>query len=251
MHSVADREYAAVEQHRRAILNLSMLAGVSLVEVVLLTVNGLSHGGMRILRSLLETAINVEYFRLHPESFEDYREWVNVERFREFEFVREHAPAMYAEVGADTIREARRQMARVRPRFLMRDRNGKSRGLRSGWSSLNLDARAVATGFTESYQLINPLASSFIHETMYGMMRHFDASRDPHRVEVPPTLDWAAQALSGAHHCMVRVVTTLGQTFGVAPEPTVEVLEREWRYAWPDPRKQAQPEQKAQEPARV
>jgi hypothetical protein len=50
-------------------------------------------------------------------------------------------------------------MARVRPRFLMRDRNGKSRGLRSGWSSLNLDARAVATGFTESYQLINPLAS--------------------------------------------------------------------------------------------
>jgi hypothetical protein len=75
MHSVADREYAAPEPHQRAILNLSMLAGISLVEVVTLSVNGLGHGAMRILRSLLETAINAEYFRLHPEAFEDYRLW--------------------------------------------------------------------------------------------------------------------------------------------------------------------------------
>jgi hypothetical protein len=118
----------------------------------------------------------------------------------------------------------------------MRDRNGKNRGLRTGWSSLNLDARAVAAGFTEAYGTINPLSSSFIHETMYGMMKHFDAARDVDRVEVPPTLDWSAQALCGALHCMVRVVTTLGQTFGIEPEPNVATLEREWRYAWTDPR---------------
>jgi hypothetical protein len=236
MHSVTHRAYPNPEPHQRAILNLGILAGISFVEVITLVGNGLGHGGMRILRSLLETAINVEYFRLHPESFEDYREWVHVERFREFEFLRQYAPAIYAELDAENVEQARKEMARVRARFLMRDRNGKSRGLRSGWSSLNLDARAVATGFTESYQLINPLASSFVHETMYGMVKHFDASRDPHRVEVPPTLDWSKQALSGAQHCMVRVVQTLGQTFGVAPEPTVEILEREWQFAWVDPR---------------
>jgi Family of unknown function (DUF5677) len=236
MHNVADRAYPNPEPHQRGILNLGMLAGVSFVEVIALVGNGLGHGGMRILRSLLETAINMEYFRLHPQSFDDYKEWFHVERFREFEFLREHAPAIYAELDAESVEQARKQMARVRARFLMRDRNGKSRGLQSGWSSLNLDARSVATGFTESYRVINPLASSFIHETMYGMLKHFDASQDEHRVEVPPTLDWSAQALSGAHHCMVRVVTTLGQTFRVQPEPTVEVLEREWRYVWTDPR---------------
>lgn len=235
MHSVADREYTAPEPYQRAILNLSMLAGVSLVEVTVLTVNGLGHGAMRILRSLLETAINVEYFRLHPDTFEDYQEWIHVERQREFEFVRKHAPEMHAELGEETIEQARKHMARVRPRFLARDRNGKSRGLRSGWSSLNLDQRAVETGFVESYQLINPLASSFIHETMYGMVRHFNASRDPHRVEVPPTLDWSKEALSGGHHCMIRVVRTLGQTFGVEPEPDVATLEHEFHYAWDAP----------------
>jgi len=249
MHSVVDREYAAVEQHRRAILNLGMIAGSSLVETVILTVNGLGHGGMRILRSLLETAINIEYFRLHPGSFEDYREWVHVERFREFEFLRENAPQIYAEIDPENIEQARKEMARVRSRFLMRDRNGKSRGLRSGWSSLNLDARAVATGFADSYRTINPIASSFIHETMYGLLRHFDASHDPHRVEVPPTLDWAAQALSGAHHCMVRVVSTLAQTFAVEPDPNVATLEHEWHYAWdppPEPQQAREPEQAAQ-----
>jgi hypothetical protein len=75
------------------------------------------------------------------------------------------------------------------------------------------------------------MASSFIHETMYGMLQHFDASRDEHRVEVPRTLDGSAQALSVAHHCVVRIVTTLGQTFGVEPEPNVATLEREWHYA--------------------
>lgn len=247
MHSVTSRAYPNIEPHQRAILNLGMLAGVSFLEVITLVGNGLGHGGMRILRSLLETAINIEYFRLHPVAFEDYRQWVHVERFREFEFVRENAPAIYAELDTDTVEEARKEMARVQARFLMRDREGKSRGLRSGWSTLNLDARAVVTGFADSYRLINPLASSFVHETMYGMLRHFDASRDPHRVEVPPTLDWSGQALSGAHHCMVRVVTTLGETFGVEPKPDVATLEREWHYAWSQPQAPPQAQQERSE----
>jgi hypothetical protein len=77
---------------------------------------------------------------------------------------------------------------------------------------------------------------------MFGLIEHFKARNDPHRVEIPPTLDWSAQALAGAHDCMVRVVKTLSETFGVAPEPTVETLVREWHYAWTEPREEAQPE---------
>jgi hypothetical protein len=98
MHSVADRDYPRPEPHQRAILNLSMLAGVSLVEVVTLAANGLGHGAMRTLRSLLETAINIEYFRLHPESFQDYKEWYHVERFKELDFLRQHAPEILAQI---------------------------------------------------------------------------------------------------------------------------------------------------------
>lgn len=131
MHSVADRAYPHPEPYQRVILNLSMLAGISFAEVVTLVGSGLGHGAMRILRSLLETAINVEFFRLRPSAFEDYKEWIHVERFKEIEYVRENAPDVYALLDEQEIADAKREMARVRPRFLARDRNGKSRGLRS------------------------------------------------------------------------------------------------------------------------
>lgn len=248
MHSVADRRYENPEPHQRAILNLSMLAGVAFVEVVTLTGNGLGSGAMRILRSLLETAINIEFFRLRPEAFEDYKEWYHVERFREFEFLRQHAADAFALLDPEAVTNAEREMARVRPRFEQARYDGAAR-LRGSWSSLDLGARAVATDFANSYRLINPLASSFVHETMYGMLRHFDAARDENRIEVPPTLRWAKEALSGAHHVMVKVVESLGRTFDVAPEPTVETLVREWHYAWPPPQENQQarePEQPAQ-----
>jgi hypothetical protein len=231
MHSVADREYAAPEPHQRAILNLSMLAGIAVVEVVTLTVNGLSQGAMRTVRSLMETAINVEYFRLRPQNFEDYREWVHVERFRKVEFVREHLPQVFATVGPETIAAITREMDRVRPRFGRRDGS-----VRTSWSAQNLADRAAVAGFSETYKAINPLASSFVHETMSGLLEHFEVTHDPHRIEVPPTLAWSTQALSGAHDCMVRVVKTLSETFGVAPDPTVETLVKEWHYAWTDAR---------------
>jgi uncharacterized protein DUF5677 len=235
MHSVADRAYENPEPYQRAILNLSMVSGVSFVEVITLVGNGLGHGAMRILRSLMETAINIEFFRLRPDAFEDYREWYHIERFKEFEFVRQHAANVFAALDSQVVADAEREMTRVRPRFEQTRHDGTAR-LRGSWSSLDLGARAIVTGFEESYRLINPMASSFVHDTMYGMLRHFDAARDENRIEVPPTLKWSTEALSGAHNLMVRVVTTLSGTFAVASEPTVEVLEREWRYAWTEPR---------------
>jgi hypothetical protein len=235
MHSVADRPYEDPAPHQRAILNLSMLAGVAFVEVIILTGNGLGSGAMRILRSLLEMGINIEFFRLRPEAFEDYKEWYHVERFREFEFLRQHAAEAFAMLDPQAVTNAEREMTRVRPRFEQARYDGAAR-LRGSWSLLDLGARAVATGFADSYRLINPMASSFVHETMYGMLRHFDAARDEHRIDVPPTLRWSKEALSGGHHVMVKVVESLGRTLGVAPEPTVETLVREWHYAWADPR---------------
>jgi hypothetical protein len=235
MHSVADREYTAPEPHQRAILNLAMVAGISLVEVVVLAVNGLAHGSMKVCRSLMETAINVEYLRLLPATFEDYREWVHVERYRKVEFVRVHLPDIFRTIDAEAITSITREMNRVRSRFEHVRPDG-TRRLRSSWSAQNLAERAAVGGFSETYKTINPLASSFVHETMSGLLEHFEVTHDIHRIEVPPTLAWSTQALSGAHDCMVRVVKTLSETFGVPSEPPVDTLAREWHYAWTEPR---------------
>jgi hypothetical protein len=232
MHSVADRAYPQPEPHQRAILNLSMVAAITFVEIVTLTANGLGHGAMRNLRTLLEISINTEYIRLRPAEFEEYREWYWVERFKEQEYLREHASDIFKQVNPEVVEEVEKNMARVRPRFEKAKFDG-TKELRASWCSRNLADRSLVTGHIESYRLINPTSSSFVHETMYGMARYFDAKKDVHRIEVPPTLDESRRALSGAHHCMVRVVRTISETFGAASEPTVEELEKDWLLAWP------------------
>jgi hypothetical protein len=120
----------------------------------------------------------------------------------------------------------------VRPRFERTKYDG-TKELRSSWCSRNLADRSIVSGHVEAYRLINPISSSYVHETMYGLIRYFDADKDVNRIDIPPTLEELDRALSGAHHCMVRVVKTLSETFDVAAEPTVEQLEKDWYYAWP------------------
>jgi hypothetical protein len=46
--------------------------------------------------------------------------------------------------------------------------------------------------------------------------------------------------------CLTIAYTTLGQTFGVEPEPDVATLEREFHYAWNDQPQAREPEQPVQ-----
>ena len=231
MHSVADREYPEPEPHQRAILNLSMVAGITFTEIITLAVNGMGHGAMRNLRTLLEISINIEYLRLKPDEFQDYKEWFWVERFKEQEYLRNNAYEIFKQLEPSVVKEVEDNMARVRPRFESTKYDG-TKELRSSWCSRNLADRSIVSGHVEEYRLINPISSSFVHETMYGMIRYFEAEKDVDRIEVPPTLEGSDRALSGAHHCMVRVVNTLTRTFRVASNPHVEELERDWHYVW-------------------
>ena len=233
MHSITDRAYSQLEPYQRAILNLSMVAGITFIEIVTLTVNGLGHGAMRNLRTLLEISINTEYLRLCPAEFEDYKQWHWVERCKEQEYLREHANDIFKQIDPEVVREVEVNMARVRPRFERAKFDG-NKELRTGWCSRNLADRSIVTGHKDAYRLINPISSSFVHETMYGMIRYFDAEKDVNRIEVPPSLDESKRALSGGHHCMVRVVKTLSDTFSMASKPAAEELEKDWHYTWHD-----------------
>jgi Family of unknown function (DUF5677) len=232
LHSVIDREYPKPEPHQRAILNLSMLAGVTMTEIVTLAANGMGQGAMKCLRTLLETSINVEYLRLHPAEFEDYKEWFHVERFREVEFLRSNLPDVFKQLDPDAVKDVQLNMDRVRSRFEFTRKDG-TKDQRSTWCSRNLADRAVQTGYSEVYRLVNATASGFIHSSMYALVRYFDADKDVHRIDVPPSLEWTAQALCAAHHCMVRVVETVSKTFNVDPDPPLKHLQEELHRAWP------------------
>ena len=65
--------YESISARDHLILNLGILAGISMMEAVLLGVNGFGPGAMKAVRSLLEVAVTAEYIRIHPEAYDDFQ----------------------------------------------------------------------------------------------------------------------------------------------------------------------------------
>ncbi|SRR5258708_5400297 len=227
LHSVVDRAYPSLEAYKRAILNLSMLAGITMTEVITLAANGLGQGAMKCTRTLLETSINTEYLRLNPTEFDDYKEWFWVERFKHMDFMRKNSPDTFKYFDPAVVADAEQNMDRVRPRFLRKD--GR---LRQTWCTRDLAERSVMTGHYEIYRMVNADASGFIHGSMHALLRYFDAKKDVDRIDVPPSLKWTAQSLGTSHHCMARVIETATKTFDVPSDPSIEEVTKDFQWAW-------------------
>ena len=105
----------------------------------------------------------------------------------------------YAQLQSEgVIQEVVAQKDRVAGRF----------GNRKTWCRHDLAERAVQTGYLESYRLVSPTASSFIHVTHYGLHKRFE-SEDAFRMGVPPSMSWVMQAFVSGHKLTLGIVHTL------------------------------------------
>jgi hypothetical protein len=224
LNNFINEGHDAIAAHEHLILNLGILAGTTLMEVVLLGTNGFGPGSIKAARSLLEAAITAEYLRLHPEAYEDFWNYVHIEKYKDGEFLREYLPESYARLDPELRQSLITNRERVAPRF------EKWRS----WCKHDLAERARQTGYLESYRTLHALASSFIHVTNYGLQRRFEGD-DVHRIAGPPSLQWVAQAFVSSHVLTIGMVHTLIHTFHPEHEEVVASLERDCREAWPAP----------------
>lgn len=234
LNSLTTRAYEDVEPYQKVILNLGMLIGVSMIELITLVGNGLGHGAMKIARSLLEYAINAEYLRRFPAECGDYMEWNRVEQYKLLTYMRENAPHLLNQLSAEKVAEIEREFERIRSKFEYATAKGEKR-LRGSWCLLDLGSRAAKTDFHEPYRIIYPLSSRLVHGTFGGLAMHFDPEEDESRIGVPPSLKYCGEALVGGHLCAVKVIETLARTFGVDPCIPIQKLVDDFHYVWGKP----------------
>jgi hypothetical protein len=187
--------------------------------------NGLGFGAMKIARSMLEIAINAEFLRLSPEFLDDYLDWYLVDRFRLLNYVRSNTPHLLADYSKELQEEIEIEFQSVRHRFEV---NGK---VRQGWCSLGLDSRASKTDFKDAYKVIYPMGNKLLHGSISGMSMHA-TDKNTIRIPPPPSLAYCDSALLGAHMCAVGIVTTVSKATDKTPSPSVEVLKKDFGFAW-------------------
>lgn len=228
LNDLTGRAYANPEPHQRVILNLGILAGISMVELVTMAGNGLGQGAMKIARTLMETVINAEYLRQFPAELDEYLRWSWIEKRKELQYVRDNLPHLLPEITREAIDTIEREFLAARPLF------ENARGdPRSSWCRLNLADRASRVGLADEYRIVNPISSAFIHGTIGGLARHFDMNEDEHRIAVPPSLDYCSHALVAGHRFLCFMVGTLASTFNWVPVHSLASLTADYEYAWP------------------
>jgi len=234
INSLIAPEYPRTNGLQKVILNLGILGATTLSEIATLVGNGLGQGAMKITRSMLELAINAEFLRTFPEHLDDFFDWGAVEGYRLMQFARAESPHSMGEYPDEFQKGIEQDFQRVKHRFeLPGTKSGKQPRIRTGWCSVALDARAAKTGFQDEYKLIYPIGNKLLHATIGGMAMH---AQHPVarfcRIAVPPSLEYCKLALLGAHTCGVKIITTVSKVMNQEPSPTLDVLTRDYRFAW-------------------
>jgi len=230
LNDLTSRACERPEPHQRVILNLGLLTGVSMKELVTLAGNGLGQGAMKIARTLMETVVNAEYLRQTPAELDAYLGWAWIEKNKDLTFLKENLAHLLPQLTREELETVERQFQTVRALF--EDGNGR---IRQSWCSLNLADRATRVGLAEMYGRLNRLSSCFIHGTIGGLTRHFDLAEDRDRIAVPPSLRYCDLALISGNHFTCFAVETLAKTFGWEPVHSIESLIADFAYAWPEP----------------
>jgi len=230
LNDLTSRACEKPEPHQRVILNLGLLAGVSMLELVTLAGNGLGQGALKITRTLMETVVNAEYLRQTPTELDAYLKWSWVEKKKDLNYVRENLPHLLPVITQVVVDTIERQFLAVR--VLFEKQNGD---IRSSWCSLNFAERSTKVGAADLYRLVNPLSSAFIHGTSGGLARHFDTTGDVDRIAVPPSLEYCSLALLAGHQLICFMIETLAKTFNWEPVHSIASLMDDLHYAWPAP----------------
>ena len=117
VHSVVDRAYAGLDRNQRLLMNLLMLVATGMWEIVTLVGNGMGHGAMKIVRGVIENAINAEYIRRFPEQGEKYMEWRWVELHKLYVYMQETAPDSLKEIPPEKMASDEAEYQRVKDMF--------------------------------------------------------------------------------------------------------------------------------------
>jgi hypothetical protein len=132
---------------------------------MLLVVNGCGIDGLRIARTMFESAVTVHYLDSHQELVQDFVDYLWVIRRRHYDFLQSLPPDKRHMIPAEKIHEMETNYERVKGRFTdSRDR------IRNSWSETSLYKMAKEIGGESLYGAVYRFGSSLTHTDILAVI---------------------------------------------------------------------------------
>lgn len=228
-NGVSRAVHSSTDQFVEIIAQLERLSLISMSELVVMVGNGHGVGALRIVRSMIEYAINALYLLKFPESRELFLGWHFVEQHKLLVAI--ERDGLGGKLDPEKVRESEEGFDRVKPLFL-----NKKGELRGSWCNLDLGSRARAAGLEFAYDLVNPKASKIVHGTISGLAQQFftNSGGGPEFVS-PPSLKECDMALQFGHFSELVMLDVLGELGNIKSNLSLDQLDKDYGYAWGTP----------------
>jgi hypothetical protein len=233
VRSIVDPAYEGLDGGQQLQMNMLMLTATGVAEVITLVGNGMGHGAMKIVRGIMENAINMEYMRRFPDQAEKYLEWRWVEQHKLYRHVEETSPPSLNEIPVKKRNQDETEYQRVRGMFEYQvpTRSGGTKTvMQDSWCRDNLFLRAEKVDMAVSYRTVMPSANQILHGSISSWIRELDEVN--RRIEYPPTHNWGGEALIAGHMALLQAIETCALALNSTPNPTIDVLKEDFHVIW-------------------
>jgi hypothetical protein len=185
---------------------ITQVVANSMESVMLLVVNGCGIDGLRIARTMFESAVTVHYLDSHPELVQDFVDYLWVIRKRHYDFLQSLPPDKRHVIPAEKINETETNYERVKGRFT--DSRGR---IRNSWSETSLYKMAKEIGGESLYGAVYRFGSSLTHTDILAVIAGSGPSGD---VEPVPSSENLTLAFGTAVMSYATTLTAFDKVVG-------------------------------------
>jgi hypothetical protein len=192
------------------------LCGEDFFEVLLCCGNGYGSAGQKLVRSLYERAVTLQYLHEHPAELDDFMDYHYIQNYKLVKPIEETLGA--GTIPADVVAESKAKYEEVKERFMVTacEDCGRKR-LNYTWNKLDFVSLSRKTG--TMWDLIVPgyyLPMRDAHATLASLLSRLEMT-DPDNISFIPTGQHlpANHALIAAHNIILKVLGIQDERFKV------------------------------------
>lgn len=211
------------------------LVAEDFMELFLMAANGYGYGAMKLLRSMYEHTVTLQYLHDHPDELQAF---VDFDRVQQYKLMKPIFDTFGESVrAADIVADTERKYEEVKDKFMVKSCKSKTcdeRRVGHTWSKLDFVSMAKVTGAIGS--LIFPgyfLPLRHAHSTFRGMTDRLEVNEEHLGFQRESQPDEADEALMTAHNCILVALEVNAEQFGIPNlKSAVQDCIRDWALIW-------------------
>lgn len=194
----------------------------SLSALVTLLMDGHGSDGMKIARSMWETAVTADYLKRTPAEIDDYLDFYHIFRKTYIDAIpRDQLPKDYT---PEKLAEIEAEYNRVSPRFIQKGR------IRTSWSRISVYKMAEVVGRKDQYTPFYAWASGMHHVNAVGLQAQTED--DGVDVDTAPSTRWILTALAVGQDAVLSVIDDYNEAAGHGMEKEIAALRDHLKKVW-------------------